>query len=220
MGRRRVHSLRTAVAVLLAAIIGGAQAVRAQSISRPDRHRRKNPVVRIVAISLDTNFGEGAKPFPGSGFVIAPGEVLTDHHVVAGSAGATEVKVYIPSPSATAAGGRCRRRCCQDWPPADLAFRFLARESRGSSSDRDLGHSRPRTQRSTPWAIPGSPTRCATCRSSRCSRRPSAHVTSGTVALVSRTAPGVRNSQRRSFTPPRSTKATAAGPCSSTNAAA
>jgi S1-C subfamily serine protease len=51
-------------------------------------------VVRIVTISVDFN-DQPTKVEFGSGFVVAPGKIVTNHHVVAGDLGAAQVKVFV-----------------------------------------------------------------------------------------------------------------------------
>lgn len=51
-------------------------------------------VVRIVTISVDINDQPTNVEF-GSGFVVAPGKIATNNHVIAGGLGAVQVKVFV-----------------------------------------------------------------------------------------------------------------------------
>ena len=162
--------------------------MRAQSSADPIATAEKS-VVRIVAISLDTN-GEGAAVSLGSGFVIAPGEVLTDHHVVAGSAGATEVKVYI-IPERDGGGRAMPAQVLRDWPPADLAL--LSAQSLAAPALTVTLAIPAKDAAVHALGYPGVTDQMRDLPVEQVLSPAEPYVTSGTVALVSRTAPGGAN---------------------------
>ena len=77
-------------------------------------------VVRVISISLDQN-GQVSDVEEGSGFFVAPGEVITNHHVVAGAAGAATVRVFV-IPERDTGQRRQETVGATTWPEADLAL--------------------------------------------------------------------------------------------------
>jgi len=77
-------------------------------------------VVRVVTVSLD-EAGNPVALETGSGFVVSPGKVITNHHVIAGSNGAARVQSYV-IPDSAVGGGAQRVTVTQTWDEADLAL--------------------------------------------------------------------------------------------------
>jgi S1-C subfamily serine protease len=77
-------------------------------------------VVRVVTVSLD-NTGQPIDLDTGSGFVVAPGEVVTNHHVVAGAAQAAEVDTFV-IPERDTGGQAVRASVTQTWTDADMVL--------------------------------------------------------------------------------------------------
>ncbi|HEY1751276.1 MAG TPA: serine protease [Caulobacteraceae bacterium] len=77
-------------------------------------------VVRVVTVSLDA-LGAPVGLDTGSGFAVAPGVVVTNRHMVQGSAEAVQTETFvIPEPDA---GGQSQRATVkQTWADADLAL--------------------------------------------------------------------------------------------------
>ncbi len=185
---RRFLPVCATVAAIVAAIVCGAQAAEAQTPPDPIAAAEKS-VVRVVAISLDMN-GEVAAVSLGSGFVIAPGEIVTDHHVVAGGAGAAQVKVYI-IPERDGGGRPMPAQILRDWPPADLALL-----SAGSLSATPLTVTLAIPAKDAAvhaLGYPGVTDQMRNLPVEEVLSPAEPYVTSGTVALVSRTAPGGAN---------------------------
>lgn len=77
-------------------------------------------VVRVVTVSLDA-VGEPIGMDTGSGFAVAPGLVVTNHHMVQGSAQAAETQTFV-IPERDAGGQSERATVKQTWTDADLAL--------------------------------------------------------------------------------------------------
>jgi hypothetical protein len=77
-------------------------------------------VVRVVTISLDQLDNPVAMD-TGSGFVVAPGKVVTNHHVIQGAAGADKIEIFV-IPDRDAGGPSQRATVSQTWAEADLAL--------------------------------------------------------------------------------------------------
>ena len=96
-------------------------ATRASSGDSPDPLRdAERSVVRVVTVSLDA-LGEPVALETGSGFAVAPGLVVTNHHVVQGSAQAVEVDTFV-IPERDAGGQSQKATVTQTWADADLAL--------------------------------------------------------------------------------------------------
>jgi len=77
-------------------------------------------VVRVVTVSLDA-VGEPIGMDTGSGFAVAPGLVVTNHHMVQGTAQAAETETFV-IPELDAGGQSERATVKQTWTDADLAL--------------------------------------------------------------------------------------------------
>jgi hypothetical protein len=113
-GWRRVGAL--ALVVWLAA---GPQS-RAQGDTTDALRTAERSVVRVVTVSLDET-GQPVSLDTGSGFVVAPGEVVTNHHVVQGAAQASEVDTFV-IPERDVGGVAVKATVSQSWADADLAI--------------------------------------------------------------------------------------------------
>jgi len=87
----------------------------------PDALREaERSVVRVVTVSLDTT-GQPIGLDTGSGFAVAPGKVVTNHHVVQGVAQAAEVDTFV-IPERDMGGVAQRATVIQTWSDADLTL--------------------------------------------------------------------------------------------------
>ena len=87
----------------------------------PDALREaERSVVRVVTVSLDTT-GQPIGLDTGSGFAVAPGKVVTNHHVVQGAAQAAEVDTFV-IPERDMGGVAQRATVIQTWSDADLTL--------------------------------------------------------------------------------------------------
>jgi S1-C subfamily serine protease len=77
-------------------------------------------VVRVVTVSLDAS-GQPIGLDTGSGFAVAAGQVVTNDHVVQGSAQAAEVDIFV-IPEGDVGGVARRAIVRQTWTDADLAL--------------------------------------------------------------------------------------------------
>jgi hypothetical protein len=83
-------------------------------------HDAERSVVRVVTVSLDA-LGEPVALETGSGFAVAPGLVVTNHHVVQGSAQAVEIDTFV-IPERDVGGQSQKASVTQTWADADLAL--------------------------------------------------------------------------------------------------
>lgn len=77
-------------------------------------------VVRVVTVSVD-ELGNPVALDTGSGFVVAPGKVVTNHHVIEGASAAERVEVFV-IPDRDAGGASQPATVTQVWDEADLAL--------------------------------------------------------------------------------------------------
>src|SRR5262249_46795623 len=91
------------------------------AMATPDSlHNAERSVVRVVTVSLDA-LGEPVALESGSGFAVAPGVVVTNHHVVRGAPQAIEVDTFV-IPERDAGGQSLKATVRQTWADADLAL--------------------------------------------------------------------------------------------------
>jgi serine protease Do len=83
-------------------------------------HDAERSVVRVVTVSLDA-LGEPVALETGSGFAVAPGVVVTNHHVVQGANQAVEIDTFV-IPERDAGGQSQKALVTQTWADADLAL--------------------------------------------------------------------------------------------------
>ncbi len=143
-------------------------------------------VVRVVAVSLDDN-GRVASVSLGSGFVVATGEVLTAHHVIAGVPGAAQVQVFL-IPERDSGGRAAPAQILRDWSSPDLAL-IAARELAAPAMPMTLAI--PAKDAAVhALGYPGVTDEMRNLPVEQVLSPAEPYVTTGTVALVSRTAPG------------------------------
>jgi serine protease Do len=120
------HGLAAMALVAALAVVGpGAVAAPATNAvvasDSPDPlHDAERSVVRVVTVSLDA-LGEPVALETGSGFAVAPGLVVTNHHVVQGSTQAVEIDTFV-IPERDAGGQSQKASVVQTWADADLAL--------------------------------------------------------------------------------------------------
>jgi S1-C subfamily serine protease len=83
-------------------------------------HEAERSVVRVVTVSLDA-VGQPVALETGSGFVVSPGLVITNRHMVQGAAQAVEVETFV-IPERDVGGQSQRALVKQTWVDADLAL--------------------------------------------------------------------------------------------------
>ena len=115
---RLLRRLALAVIVVLAIQVAGAAHAQSDAID-PIRQAERS-VVRVVTVSLDAA-GNPVALDTGSGFVVAPGKVVTNHHVIAGASGADKVELFV-IPDRDAGGSSMPATVTQIWDEADLAL--------------------------------------------------------------------------------------------------
>ncbi|HUZ12148.1 MAG TPA: serine protease [Caulobacteraceae bacterium] len=109
------------VLALIAGWIALAPPARAQAAANADPlGQAERSVVRVVTVSLDATNSPIALE-TGSGFVVAPGKVVTNHHVVEGAPAAATVETFV-IPDLDAGGAPQRVSVAQTWSDADLAL--------------------------------------------------------------------------------------------------
>ncbi len=185
MGRRLLRIITLAGVLALAASPALAQPLPSSDpISLAERS-----VVRVVAISLDPS-GEVAGVSLGSGFVAAPHQVITDHHVIAGAAGASAVRVYI-IPESDGGGRAMEAQIVRDWAGADLAL-LSAQDLAAAPLPMTLAIPG-KDEAVHALGYPGVTDEMRNLPVDQILSPAEPYVTSGSVALVSRTAPGGAN---------------------------
>jgi S1-C subfamily serine protease/uncharacterized coiled-coil protein SlyX len=143
-------------------------------------------VVRVVTVSLDAT-GDPVGMETGSGFVVAPGRVITNHHVVQGSDQAVEVETFV-IPERDAGGQSQRAQVVQTWTDADLA---LLQAPGLTSPPMTIAQAAP-DKEATVRALgyPGVTDEVRDLPLSEILKPQETYVTAGTIALFSSTAPG------------------------------
>jgi serine protease Do len=171
------------VAAVLATVCGQAPA---QTTSADPLRLAERSVVRVVTVSMDA-LGEPIALETGSGFAVAPGEVVTNRHVVEGAEQAVEVDTFV-IPELEAGGQAMRGTVRQTWADADLALvaapglpsppLVIARESPGKDATvRALGY-------------PGVADEVRNLPLAEILKPQETYVTAGSIALFSSVAPG------------------------------
>lgn len=113
-GRWRAGALAVCVWLLTGA------ATVAQNDTPDALREAERSVVRVVTVSLDET-GQPIGLDTGSGFAVAPGKVVTNHHVVVGVAQAAEVDTFV-IPERDVGGVARRASVTQTWTDADLTL--------------------------------------------------------------------------------------------------
>jgi len=143
-------------------------------------------VVRVVTVSLDAT-GEPVDLQTGSGFAVAPGVVVTNHHVVQGAAQAVEVDTFV-IPEQDAGGQAQRATVSQTWSDADLALLSAPSLSSPALSIAQALPGKEATIRALGY--PGVTDEVRNMSLTEILRPQEPYVTSGSVALFSTIAPG------------------------------
>ncbi len=143
-------------------------------------------MVRVVTVSLDAD-GNPVGMETGSGFVVAPGRVVTNRHVIQGSAQAVQVETFV-IPEHDAGGKSQKAVIRQTWTDADLA---LLSAPGLASPPLPIARSAP-DKEATVRALgyPGVTDEVRNLPLSEILRPQETYVTAGTIALFSSTAPG------------------------------
>jgi len=121
VARFGLAALALGAALALTASAGSADTpVTTTTDSADPLHDAERSVVRVVTVSLDA-LGEPTALETGSGFAVAPGLVVTNHHVVQGAAQAVEIDTFV-IPERDAGGQSQKATVVQTWADADLAL--------------------------------------------------------------------------------------------------
>jgi S1-C subfamily serine protease len=106
------------VAASTAMLWGGGSSAAADPVD--PLHQAERSVVRVVSVSLDDR-GDPVAIDTGSGFVVSPGKVVTNRHVVGGAAHAVAVETFV-IPERDVGGEARKAQLRQTWDDADLAM--------------------------------------------------------------------------------------------------
>jgi len=179
-------------AVLCVTAPGAAQTptrtvTQTSSSDSPDPLRdAERSVVRVVTVSLDA-LGEPVALETGSGFAVAPGLVVTNHHVVQGSAEAVEIDTFV-IPERDAGGQSQKAAVRQTWADADLALLSVPGLS---SPPLALAQAEPGKEAIVrALGYPGVTDQVRNLPLTEILRPQEPYVTSGSIALFSSIAPG------------------------------
>ncbi len=121
-GKSNGRAVRRGVLVALTSLMALATARTAAGQGDPidPLRQAERSVVRVVTVSFDANDTPIGME-TGSGFVVAPGKVVTNQHVVTGTSGATRVGVFV-IPDRDAGGSSEQVNVSQTWAAGDLAL--------------------------------------------------------------------------------------------------
>jgi serine protease Do len=181
---RELWKLRAALAIAFWALLGlSAQAQTDQPDALRDAERS---VVRVVTVSLDA-LGEPVGLDTGSGFAVAPGVVVTNHHVVQGSPQAAEVETFV-IPERDAGGQALKAAVTQTWADADLATLSVAGLTSPALTIAQTAPGKEATVRALGY--PGVTDEVRNLPLTEILRPQEPYVTPGSIALFSATAPG------------------------------
>ena len=122
MSLRMVWLRRIAVfgALCLALSLSFARGALAADAPADPIRQAERSVVRVVTVSFDELDNPVALE-TGSGFVVAPGKVVTNRHVVQGAALASKVEIFV-IPDLDAGGASVKVSVSQTWTDGDLAL--------------------------------------------------------------------------------------------------
>jgi serine protease Do len=179
-------SVRLALCALVAAValaLGGK--ALAQTNGDPLRQAERS-VVRVITVSYDAK-GAPIAIDTGSGFVVAPGLVVTNRHVVQGSASAAEVAT-LAIPERDVGGQPARAQVRQTWADADLALLAAPSLTAPPMTIADAAPSKEATVRALGY--PGVTDEVRNLPLSEILRPQEPYVTAGSIALFSQLAPG------------------------------
>ncbi|HEY2706506.1 MAG TPA: serine protease [Caulobacteraceae bacterium] len=149
-------------------------------------HNAERSVVRVVTVSLDA-MGQPVDLETGSGFAVAPGVVVTNHHVVQGATQAVEVDTFV-IPEQDVGGQAQKAQVTQTWSDADLALLSVPGLSSPPLSITETEPGKEATIRALGY--PGVTDEVRNMSLTQILRPQPPYVTSGSVALFSSIAPG------------------------------
>ncbi|MFI4973713.1 MAG: serine protease [Caulobacterales bacterium] len=173
-----------AVAILLA--LGARPSLAADATPVDALHQAERSVVRVVTASWDAQ-GALMSVETGSGFVVAPGKVVTNSHVVAGATGAASVVVFVV-PDQEAGGSYQRAEVSRTWLGADLALLDAPGFTSPALTIASLEPGKDATIHALGY--PGVTDELRAVPPEQILRPAQPYVTSGSIALYSRVAPG------------------------------
>jgi len=149
-------------------------------------HDAERSVVRVVTVSLDA-LGEPMALETGSGFAVAPGLVVTNHHVVQGAAQAVEIDTFV-IPERDAGGQSQKASVTQTWADADLALLSVPGLSSPPLTIAQVEPGKEAIVRALGY--PGVTDQVRNMSLTEILRPQEPYVTSGSIALFSSIAPG------------------------------
>ena len=186
-----LRGLRTALVVLVLACLGAAPAVVRPAFGQDQDaglglREAERSVVRIMVLQLDAN-DQPIAVVGGSGFVVAPGKIVTNNHVVTPVDGAVKQLYYVVPDRFSGTEGK-DAQLLQTLPAADLALlsspeitapplRIAATPPGKEATVRTLGY-------------PGVTDSMRNLTMAKRLEPSEPYVTSGSIALFSDTAPG------------------------------
>jgi serine protease Do len=162
-------------------------ATTASTTDSPDPlHDAERSVVRVVTVSLDA-LGEPMALETGSGFAVAPGLVVTNHHVVQGANQAVEIDTFV-IPERDVGGQSQKASITQTWADADLALLSVPGLS---SPPLTIAQAEPGKEAIVrALGYPGVTDQVRNMSLTEILRPQEPYVTSGSIALFSSIAPG------------------------------
>jgi serine protease Do len=149
-------------------------------------HDAERSVVRVVTVSLDA-LGEPMALETGSGFAVAPGLVVTNHHVVQGASQAVEIDTFV-IPERDAGGQSQKATVTQTWADADLALLSVPGLSSPPLTIAQVEPGKEAIVRALGY--PGVTDQVRNMSLTEILRPQEPYVTSGSIALFSSIAPG------------------------------
>ena len=175
-----------ALALTPAAGVADTPAATTPGDSTDPLHDAERSVVRVVTVSLDAQ-GEPVALETGSGFAVAPGLVVTNHHVVQGASQAAEIDTFV-IPERDAGGQSQKATVTQTWADADLA---LLSAPGLSSPPLTIAEAEPGKEAIVrALGYPGVTDEMRNLSLTEILRPQEPYVTSGSIALFSSIAPG------------------------------
>jgi S1-C subfamily serine protease len=173
---------------LAAAWLALSASANAQQLPPDPVKQAERSVVRVVTVSLDET-GNPVDLETGSGFVVSPGEVVTNRHVVQGAGTAAKTEIFV-IPDRDAGGAPVRVGLRQAWADADLALL----EAPGLGSPPITIATIAPSKEATVHALgyPGVTDEVRNLPLSETLRPQEVYVTPGSIALFSSVAPGGR----------------------------
>ena len=186
-----LRGLRTALVVLMLACLGAAPAaVRPAFGQEQDQglglREAERSVVRIMVLHLDAN-DQPIAVVGGSGFVVAPGKIVTNNHVVQPVDGSVKQLYYVVPDRFSGTEGK-DAQLLQTWPQADLALLSAPEIAAPSLKIAATPPGKEATVRALGY--PGVTDSMRNLPLAKTLQPSEPYVTSGSIALFSDTAPG------------------------------